>query len=184
MEISARSEYAIRALAELTAAGGGPLTVAEVASAQDIPIRFLQNILLQLRQRGLVRSQRGAEGGYRLARSATEISLADVMRAVDGPLAAVRGERPELVEYSGAAATLADVWLALRVSLRGVLEHVTLDDLVSGPLPAEVKEMASRPDAWAQAGRKAPRRAAASSSTSGRLQNAKRTSGRATLGSS
>ncbi len=148
MEISARADYAVRALAELAGAGGGPLTVADVAAAQNIPTRFLQNILLQLRQRSLVLSQRGAEGGYRLARPAAEISLADVLRAVDGPLAAVRGERPESVHYDGSAAPLAEVWLALRVSMRQVLEEVTLADLVHGPLPAHVAELVDNPDAW------------------------------------
>ena len=148
MEISARSEYAVRALAELANAGGGPLTVADIATAQDIPIRFLQNILLQLRQRSLVHSQRGAEGGYRLARPASDITLADILRAIDGPLAAVRGERPESVAYEGAAQPLAEVWLALRVSMRQVLEEVTLSDLVNGPLPEHVAELIDNPDAW------------------------------------
>jgi Rrf2 family protein len=148
VEISARAEYAVRALAELTYAGGGPLTVADLAAAQDIPPRFLQNILLLLRQRGLVQSQRGAEGGYRLARPASEISLADILRAVDGPLAAVRGERPESVHYDGSAEPLADVWLALRVSLRHVIEHVSLEQLVNGPLPPNVTDLVDNPDAW------------------------------------
>ena len=148
MEISARADYAVRALAELANAGGGPLTVADLAAAQDIPTRFLQNILLQLRQRSLVLSQRGAEGGYRLARPATAISLADILRAVDGPLAAVRGERPESVHYKGSAVALADVWLALRVSLRLVLEAVSLADLVQGPLPDHVAELVDNPEAW------------------------------------
>ena len=148
MEISARAEYAVRALAELTKAGGGPLTVADVAAAQDIPAGFLQNILLRLRQRSLVHSQRGADGGYRLARPPAAISLADILRAIDGPLAAVRGERPESVHYGGSAQPLADVWLALRVSMRHVLEEVTLEDLVNGPLPAHVAELADNPEAW------------------------------------
>jgi Rrf2 family protein len=148
MEISARSEYAVRALAELTHAGGGPLTVADIAAAQDIPARFLQNILLQLRQRSLVQSQRGAEGGYRLARPPEEISVADVLRAIDGPLAAVRGERPEAVRYAGSAEPLQEVWLALRVSLRQVVEHVTLADIVDGPLPGSIAAMIEGPDAW------------------------------------
>jgi Rrf2 family protein len=148
MEISARSEYAVRALAELTQAGGGPLTVADIAAAQDIPARFLQNILLQLRQRSLVQSQRGAEGGYRLARPPEEISVADVLRAIDGPLAAVRGERPEAVHYSGSAEPLNEVWLALRVSLRQVVEHVSLADIVNGPLPAPIAAMIDGPEAW------------------------------------
>jgi Rrf2 family protein len=148
MEISARSEYAVRALTELTHAGGGPLTVADIAAAQDIPARFLQNILLQLRQRSLVQSQRGAEGGYRLARPAEEISVADVLRAIDGPLAAVRGERPEAVRYDGSAVPLQEVWLALRVSLRQVVEKVTLADIVDGPLPGPIAAMIDGTEAW------------------------------------
>jgi Rrf2 family protein len=148
VEISARSEYAVRALAELANAGGGPLTVADLAAAQDIPPRFLQNILLQLRQRSLVLSQRGAEGGYRLARAPADISVADILRAVDGPLAAVRGERPELVHYEGSAEPLADVWLALRVSMRRVIEHVSLEELINGPLPTNVTDLTENPDAW------------------------------------
>lgn len=148
MEISARAEYAVRALAELTNAGGGPLTVADLAKAQDIPARFLQNILLLLRQRSLVLSQRGAEGGYRLARPPAAISLADILRAVDGPLAAVRGDPPESVHYEGSAQPLAEVWLALRVSMRHVVEEVTLADLVTGPLPVHVAELIDNPEAW------------------------------------
>jgi Rrf2 family protein len=148
VEISARAEYAVRALAELTNAGGGPLTVADLAAAQDIPVRFLQNILLLLRQRSLVLSQRGAEGGYRLARPPAAISLADILRAVDGPLAAVRGDPPESVHYEGSAQPLAEVWLALRVSMRHVVEEVTLADLVTGPLPVHVAELIDSPEAW------------------------------------
>ncbi len=135
-------------MAELASAGGGPLTVADLAGAQDIPTRFLQNILLQLRQRSLVLSQRGAEGGYRLARPAAAISLADILRAIDGPLAAVRGEPPESVRYDGSAALLAEVWLAVRVSMRQVLEEVSLADLVHGPLPDHVVELVDNPEAW------------------------------------
>lgn len=138
----------MRALAELTNAGGGPLTVADLAAAQDIPARFLQNILLQLRQRSLVLSQRGADGGYRLARPADQITVADILRAIDGPLAAVRGERPESVEYGGSAKPLQDVWLALRVSMRNVIENVSLADVVNGPLPPKVAAMVDDPDAW------------------------------------
>jgi Rrf2 family protein len=138
VEISARSDYGIRALAELTAVGGGPRTVTELAAAQDIPSRFLQNILLQLRRRGLVQSQRGTEGGYRLARPASKITLADVIRALEGPLAGIRGARPESVVYEGNATAVLDVWLAVRVSMRSVLEDVTLQDLVAGTLPAHV----------------------------------------------
>lgn len=144
MEVSARSEYGIRALAELTAEGGGPRTVTELAQAQEIPPRFLQNILLQLRRRGLVQSQRGTEGGYRLARPPEAITLADVMRALDGPLAGIRGARPESVVYEGEATSVLEVWLAVRVSMRSVLETVTLRDLVFGPLPAHVRELAAQ----------------------------------------
>jgi Rrf2 family protein len=149
VQISAKVDYAIRALAELTSAGGGPLKVTELAESQQIPARFLQNILLQLRRRGLVRSQRGAEGGYRLARSPADITLADAIRAVEGPLAGVRGERPERLTYTGAAAPLAEVWVAVRVSLRDVLEQVTLEELVRGPLPDHIRGMVEDPAAWA-----------------------------------
>lgn len=143
MEISARSDYGIRALAELTAVGGGPRTVTELAAAQDIPPRFLQNILLQLRRRGLVQSQRGTEGGYRLARDADSITLADVMRALEGPLAGIRGARPESVVYEGGATAVLDVWLAVRVSMRSVLEEITLRDLVEGKFPDHVAAAAA-----------------------------------------
>ena len=148
MEISAKTEYAIRALAELAAAGGGPLTVVQLAEAQDIPPRFLQHILLQLRRRGVVRSQRGTEGGYRLARPASAITLADAIRAIEGPLAGVRGDPPDQARYEGRAEPLTDVWIAVRVALRRVLEHVTVEDLVRGPLPREVATWAQDPVAW------------------------------------
>ena len=148
VEISAKGDYAVRALATLAAAGGAPMTVAELAEAQAIPASFLQAILQRLRQRGLVASQRGAEGGYRLARPAAEITVADVLRAVDGPLAAVRGQPTEEVTYPGVAAPLKDVWLALRASMRRVIEHVTLADIVEGPLPGSVTALTSEPAAW------------------------------------
>jgi Rrf2 family protein len=142
VEISARADYGIRALAELTALGGGPRTVTELADAQQIPARFLQNILLQLRRRGLVQSQRGADGGYRLARLPEEITLAEVIRALEGPLAGIRGARPESIVYEGRATAVLEVWLAVRVSMRHVLEAVTLRDLVDGPLPPHVAQLA------------------------------------------
>jgi Rrf2 family protein len=113
-----------------------------LASTQGIPLKFLENILTDLRRAGLVATQRGAEGGYRLARPAEEIALADVIRAVDGPLANVRGERPDTVEYTGAAEPLQDVWLAVRTNLRAVLETVTLADLAAGRLPEEIAALA------------------------------------------
>ncbi len=149
MRVSAKADYAIRAAVELAAAGEGPTKGERIAHAQSIPPNFLENILVDLRNAGLVASRRGADGGYWLARPANEISLADVIRAVDGPLANVRGVRSEQVEYEGNAEKLRDVWVAVRASLRGVLEHVTLADLARGELPDQVKELAADPDAWA-----------------------------------
>jgi len=149
VRVSAKADYAIRAAVELAAAGDGPTKGERIAQAQSIPPNFLENILVDLRNAGLVASRRGADGGYWLARPADEISLADVIRAVDGPLANVRGVRSEQVEYEGSAARLRDVWVAVRASLRGVLENVTLADLARGELPAEVEALASDPDAWA-----------------------------------
>lgn len=148
MRVSAKADYAIRALVELAAAGEGPVKGDRIAQAQAIPINFLENILVALRHAGLVRSQRGVDGGYWLARPAAEINLAQVIRAVDGPLANVRGERSEELEFAGAAAPLRDVWIAVRASLRGVLESVTLADVARGQLPAAVVELARDPDAW------------------------------------
>ena len=149
MRVSAKADYAIRAAVELAAAGDGPVKGERIAQAQEIPPNFLENILGDLRNAGLVASRRGADGGYWLARAADEVSLADVIRAVDGPLANVRGVRSEQVTYSGSAAPLRDVWVAVRASLRGVLENVTLEDLAKGDLPEQVKRLAADPDAWA-----------------------------------
>ena len=131
MRVSARVDYALRALAELAAGPPGPVKAEQLATAQGIPLKFLENILLELRRAEIVASQRGAEGGYRLARPAAEISLADVIRAVEGPIATVRGARPEDIEYTGTASGLRDVWIELRASMRGVLEETSLADLVS-----------------------------------------------------
>jgi Rrf2 family protein len=148
VQISAKADYAVRALAELTAQGGGPVKGERLASAQQIPAKFLENILAELRHAGLLYSQRGAEGGYWLARPPDKITLAEIIRAVDGPLANVRGQRPEMVDYTGAAKRLSEVWIAVRASLRGVLEQVTLTDLVEGPLREPVMQLALDPDAW------------------------------------
>ena len=148
MRISAKADYALRAAAELAAAGPGPVKAERLADAQGIPLRFLENILLELRHAGIVLSQRGAEGGYWLARPARDIPLADVIRAVEGPLANVRGARPESLSYEGPAAPLRDVWVALRASLRVVLEGTTLADLASGELPERVAALTAEPDAW------------------------------------
>jgi Rrf2 family protein len=127
---------------------GGAVKGERIAQAQEIPLKFLENILLDLKHAGLVQSQRGAEGGYWLARPAEEISLADVIRAVEGPIANVRGLRPEQVNYVGAAEPLRNAWIALRANLRAVLETVTLADLATGRLPDEVAAIAADPDAW------------------------------------
>jgi len=149
MRVSAKVDYALRAGAELAAAAADrPQKGERIAQAQKIPLKFLENILLDLRHAGLVQSQRGAEGGYWLARPPEEISLADVIRAVEGPIANVRGERPEQVEYVAAAEPLRQVWVAVRASLRAVLETVTLADLAAGRLPDEVAQLASDPEAW------------------------------------
>ena len=149
MKISAKADYAVRAAVELAAAPAGEHVKGErIASAQEIPLKFLENILIDLRQAGIVSSQRGPEGGYWLARPAEEVTVADVIRAVDGPLAAVRGERPEAVEYAGNAEGLQRVWIALRTNLRAVLEAVTLADVVAGRLPAGVEGLAGDPESW------------------------------------
>ena len=148
MHISAKAEYAMRALLTLAAADGGPMTADRLATAQELPVKFLENILVDLRRSGLVRSQRGNEGGYRLARPADEITVAEVLRIVDGPLAEVRGERPGQSNYEGAAEHLQDVWIAARAALRSVFEHVSLADIARGKLPARIAKMAADPDAW------------------------------------
>jgi Rrf2 family protein len=148
MRVSAKVDYALRAALELAAAGGGPTKGEQIAQAQDIPLKFLENILLELRHGGLVQSQRGAEGGYWLARPPEEIKLADVIRAVEGPLANVRGSRPETVKYEGPAARLQDVWIAMRANLRAVLEELTLADVASGELPPEIVAITANPEAW------------------------------------
>jgi Rrf2 family protein len=148
VKVSAKADYAVRAAVELAASGDGPVKGDRVARAQEIPLNFLENILVDLRNAGLVASKRGADGGYWLARPADEITLADVIRAVDGPLANVRGVRPEALVFAGTAEPLRDVWVAVRASLRAVLEQVTLADLAAGRLPGNVSELAADPDAW------------------------------------
>jgi len=149
MRISAKADYALRAALELAVAQGkGPLKGEQIAHAQEIPVKFLENILLELRHHGLVQSQRGAEGGYWLARPADDITLAEIIRVVEGPLANVRGERPESLVYGGAAERLQDVWIAVRANLRSVLEVVTLADVVAGELPPAVAAVSANPEAW------------------------------------
>ncbi len=150
MRLSARVDYALRAMAELAAsrltAGSSPPTVC--VTAQQIPPKFLESILLQLRRGGIVVAQRGPEGGYRLARPAGEISLAEIIRVIDGPLANVRGQRPEDLGYHGAASALQDVWIALRANERLILESVTIEDVVTGELPERVRDLVADPQAW------------------------------------
>ena len=154
MRVSAKADYAVRAAAELAASEeSGPLKAERISDSQDIPIKFLESILLELKHAGIVRSQRGPDGGYTLARPATDISIADVIRAVDGPLANVRGDRPENVVYTGAAERLTDIWIAVRASLRMVLESTSLADLRDGTLPERVVELARDPKAWVSLGR-------------------------------
>ena len=148
MRVSAKADYAVRAMVELASAGEGPVKADRIAQSQGIPIKFLENIMSELRNAALVRSQRGVEGGYWLARPAAEITLAQVIRAVDGPLANVRGARPEDVSYDGTAEPLRDVWVAVRASLRRVLEAVTLADVAEGDLPAEVRSLTDDGEAW------------------------------------
>src|SRR5881227_2484852 len=140
MRVSARADYAVRAAAELAAHEGSPTKGEALARAQAIPLKFLENILIDLRHAGLVRSQRGADGGYWLARPAAEISVADIIRAVEGPLASVRGQPPEEIDYPTGAAQLQRVWIAVRSALRGVAENVSLADLAGDALPARVEK--------------------------------------------
>jgi Rrf2 family protein len=148
MRVSAKADYAVRAAAELAAAAEGPVKGEKLADAQEIPLQFLEHILLELKHAGIVRARRGAKGGYWLARPADEVTIADIVRAVEGPIAHVQSAPPESIEYRGNAEHLQEVWIAVRASLRTVLEHVTLADLVSGNLPSEVQALADSPDAW------------------------------------
>lgn len=148
MRITARTDYAVRAALELAAVAPGALTSERIAAAQGIPVRFLQAILSDLQHARLVTSQRGRDGGYRLAMPPSEISIARVMRVQQGFLAEVHGKRPEDVDNPGPAASLRDVWVAARESYRRVLEEVTLADVVAGQLPELVAELAAREAAW------------------------------------
>lgn len=148
MNVTARADYAVRALLVLATAEVPPVKADVVAEAQGIPRHFLDNILADLRRAGLVLTARGADGGSRLARPAAEITLADVMRAIEGPLAAVRDVRPEALAYDAPAERLPDVWVAVRAALRSVLEEVTIADIASGELPPAVTSRTADDDAW------------------------------------
>jgi Rrf2 family protein len=150
MRISAKVDYAVRAAVELAAAGGDPIKGEAIADAQDIPLKFLENILGELKHTGIVSSRRGAQGGYWLAKDADEVSLADIVRAVEGPLATVRGQGPESLTYKGEAEPLQKVWIALRANIREVMEDTSLADVVGGKLPSEVRELSEPAEAWSQ----------------------------------
>lgn len=147
MHVSARCDYALRALIALVA-GGRPMTAEQLASSQDLPVSYLEAILLDLRKAGIVASRRGPDAGYRFLRPPGEITPAEVMRAVEGPLADVRGLRPEATSYKGSAAPLSELWVALRASLRSVLEGVTIEQLAEGKLPSRLAKLVADPDAW------------------------------------
>jgi Rrf2 family protein len=149
VRISAKADYAVRAVVELAAATGEkPVKAERLATAQGIPLNFLENILGELRHAGIVRSHRGAEGGFRLAKPADQLTVADVIRAVEGPLASVRGGPPEDASYAGAATALPRVWIAVRANLRKVVERVTIADVASGKLPSVIDKLAEDPEAW------------------------------------
>ena len=148
MRVSAKADYAVRAVAELAASPDGPVKGERLADSQDIPLQFLEHILLDLKHSGIVRARRGAKGGYWLAKPSDEVSIADVIRAVEGPIAHVQSAPPESITYTGSAKELQNVWIAVRASLRDVLESTSLADLVSGELPANVRKLADDKDAW------------------------------------
>ena len=149
MRISAKTDYALRAAIELASLESSePVKGETIAKAQGIPLRFLENILGDLRNAGIVESRRGVEGGYLLARPPSEIALADVVRAVDGPLANVAGTRPNLLVYEGSAEKLREVWVGVRAALRMVLEETTLADVANKKLPKHVEKLVADQDAW------------------------------------
>jgi Rrf2 family protein len=147
VRITAKVDYAVRAMCELAARAGGPVRGEVLATSQGIPQSFLENILHELKRAGLVATQRGVDGGYRLAKPAATITVADIIRAVEGPLADVRGTRPEGLEFDGPARSLREVWLAVRANLRAVLERVTVADIASGELPPFIDEVLADPEA-------------------------------------
>ncbi|GHD29912.1 RrF2 family transcriptional regulator [Streptomyces galbus] len=150
MRISARADYAVRAVLELAVrqGGGDPVKAESIAAAQDIPHKFLEGILGDLRRAGVVDSRRGGGGGYRLARAADAITVADVIRAVDGPIVSVRGVRPTGLSYAGSAEPLLPLWIALRANVRRILEGVTVADIAADALPEPVRALAAEPAAW------------------------------------
>ncbi|KAA0233651.1 MAG: putative HTH-type transcriptional regulator [Acidimicrobiales bacterium] len=148
MQVTARVDYALRALVQLAAADPARLTRDELAAAEGIPPRYLESVLLSLRQAGLIVGQRGTAGGYSLGRPAEQITVAEVSRLVDGPLALVQGRRPEDTEYGSTSRHLNKLWVGLRAAVRSVMENVTVADLLSGDLPPQVMALVDNPDAW------------------------------------
>jgi Rrf2 family protein len=148
VRVSAKTDYAVRAAVELAASPDGPVKGEHLADAQDIPLQFLEHILLDLKHAGIVRARRGAKGGYWLAKPAADVTLAEVIRSVEGPIANVQSAPPESISYRGTASHLQPVWIAMRASLREVLENVTLADLATGDLPEQVTKLSSSQDAW------------------------------------
>ena len=147
VRVSAKADYAVRATIELAAGyDSGPMKGDQIAETQDIPVRFLENILGDLRHHGLVESRRGAEGGYWLSRRPDEITIGEVMRAAEGPLASVRGERPDALDYGGSAGPLREVWVALRNNVWGIVDNVSLADVIADNIPTGVKELGKKPD--------------------------------------
>ena len=150
VKVTAKADYAVRAVLELATVDEGLVKGERIAQAQGIPLKFLENILIDLRHAGIVHAKRGAEGGYRLARAPEDVTIGQVIRAVEGPLASVRGQPPESVSYDGAAEHLQTVWVAVRASLRSVLDDLTLTDVVEGRLPQRVRKLTEQPDAWSR----------------------------------
>lgn len=147
MHVTAKADYAVRAMIEIAASEAGRSKAGDIAEAQDIPLGFLRGILTDLRRAGLIVSQRSANGGFRLSRDASEISIGDVIRSVEGPLAQVRGLKPTELDYTGSAEPLRDVWIALRCNLRAVLDNTTIADVATASLPQRVIELAADPQA-------------------------------------
>lgn len=149
MQVTARVDYAVRAMLEVAAARPARLSRDDISARQDLPARYLEPILRDLSRHRLLESQRGVTGGYVLGRNASEITVADIARAVDGPLALVGQQRPEDVSHTGPSRHLGELWVGLRAAIRSVMEHVTLDDLLCGNLPDDLRRLLDEPDAWA-----------------------------------
>ncbi|MEU4688297.1 Rrf2 family transcriptional regulator [Actinoplanes sp. NPDC023714] len=148
VQISARGDYAVRAALSLAQAYPALMSAQAIAQEQEMPRKFLEAVLADLRRAGVVRAQRGAEGGYTLSHPPRDVAVGQIIRAVDGPLAGVRGLRPEETQYTGAAENLPNLWVAVRAAVREVLDEVSLAELLSGRMPAHVRKLTTRPDAW------------------------------------